>query len=329
VNGISAGWGPQWRILRDAHGPTLDAWAAVHSARRAASGGAELALPLPGGVLAEARVERATLTADEWIRGSLANSIGTLLFGRDVRDYHEADRAVLSLRRPPTQPLIQGEIGFEPFLAVSTSRDRSIPTRSAWSLTGRDQLERPNPAVAELHIASAVGGAAVRWVGAASEMAARGSVERAIETWGDTGFTRWTADGRFHTAGLWDDQFRVRASFRGTLGDEPAPPQRWTHVGGPGTIPTLPIAALRGDHLAFVEAAYAVPLPFGELPFVGAPQLRVAFATGTAWTAGTPMPRWEQSLGGGFDLSILRLHAWVDPRIDRPRPLFLLELAIP
>jgi hypothetical protein len=329
VDGVSVGWGPQWRIARAEFGPTLDAWGILRSARAPLGGGAELRLPLPGGVLAEARVERATLTADEWIRGALANSVEALLFGRDVRDYLESDRVVLTLRRPPRHALVEGEAGIEPFLAFSSSRDRSLATRSVWALTARSALERPNPDIDQARIGSAVVGAFLQWVGAASEISARASIEHAPAVWSDLTFSRFSGDGTFRTAGLWNDDIRVRAHLRGIIGNEPAPAQRWTHVGGPGTLPTLPAASIRGDNLAFLESAYSLPVPLVQLPFLGVPALRIALATGTAWQTGTGMPRWEQNLAGGLELAIFRFHAVVDPRVERPRPLFLLELAAP
>jgi len=48
----------------------------------------------------------------------------------------------------------------------------------------------------------------------------------------------------------------IEANFRGPLpGTETLPLQRWTFVGGSGTLYTFDIAEFRGDRLAFVGVA--------------------------------------------------------------------------
>lgn len=328
VDGLSVGWGPRILLTRREFGPTLDTWATVRSARSRFAGGAELRLPLHAGVELVGRAERATVTPELWIRGDLNNSLAVLAGGHDVRDYHETDRFAVMLRRR-VGGLIEGDVAFEPFASFTSARDRSLEALAPWTARGRDKVSRVNPPVTDSLIRTLEVGTGVRWVGSASALVLGAGIEHAPERWNSSKFTRWAADFRFETAGLWRDRVGLRAHHRGTLGDTPAPPQRWTHVGGPGTLPTLSMAAHRGDQLVFLESSYMIPVPFVDLPLLGTPTARASFVTGTAWHADTPMPAWEQNLGLGFAASYFVVQAFVDPRISRPRPVFQLELTLP
>jgi hypothetical protein len=328
VDGLSVGWGPRLWLTRREFGPALDAWGTVRSARSRLGGGAELRLPLLGGFELLGRAERATVTPDRWIRGDLNNSLSVLAGGHDVRDYHETDRVAVMLRRR-NSALIDGEVAFEPFVSLISARDRPLDSQAPWTVRGRDRVTRVNPPVTDSLIRSFELGTGIRWVGAASALTLGLGFEHAPERWNTVDFSRWVTDFRFQTSGLWQDRVGVRAHHRGTLGDTPAPPQRWTHVGGPATLPTITMAAHRGDQLVFLETDYAIPLRFVRLPFVGTPAARATFATGTAWLAGTAMPDWEQNVGAGFEASYFVVQVFVDPRIPRPRPAFQVELTLP
>lgn len=329
VDGIALEWGPQWRILRREEGPTLDVWGGYRSARGALAGGARLGVPLGAGVEVTAVAERATVTNERWFRGDLENTLGALFLGRDPRDYYESDRLALELRRPLLHAPVSGEVGLGPYLRLSTSRDRSLAAAGPWSLLGGEGLRRPNPPVLEGRITSLVAGTALAWEGNTSRFDGAVAVERALGSHGDTAFTHWTGVARWQMQALWNHSLGVAAHARGTLGARPAPPQRWSFVGGAGTLPVLPLAQHRGDRLVLLTSDYTAPLGFVSLPLAGVPELRLLHATGTAWTTGEPMPEWEQNLGAGLRLSWLELQLWIDPAARRRRPTVLLQLVLP
>jgi hypothetical protein len=329
VDGLSVAWGPQWRIGGEESGPRVDAWVTVRSARRRLGGGVQFRSPLGGALDVTARAERATVTNEWWIRSDLANSVEAFFLGRDVRDYFESDQFSLQLGRAPALPGNAGTVTFSPYVAARYSSDRTLPTRSPWAVRGRSQLERPNLPVLETAIVSGEVGTLVEWRGDASRFQARALIEVGDPREGAERFTRWLGNGRWEMEALWNHSLSVSAHAMGILGDAVAPPQRWSFVGGAGTLPRLPVAALRGDNLVFVASRYDIPLAFVELPLVGSPSVELLHAAGTAWLTGDSPPSWEQNLGVGVSLTVVRLRAWVDPTIDRPRPTLLLEFAIP
>lgn len=327
VDGWTLAAGPAWRIGGGPGGARVDAWVSYRTARAALGGGAELVLPLRGEWALRARAARETATNDEWIRGPLSNTLAALFAGTDERDYWAADRGSLTLARAADDPLLEGEWLFAPRVALLASRDESLPTRDPWSLF--DELDRPNPFVAEGTVASVLAATAVRWQGRVSSFAGEGWVERTLPEAGDFDFTRWVAEGTFVTQGLRRDEVSVSARVMGTLGGEVAPPQRWSFVGGPNTLPTFEIAELRGDRLVFVEAAYGIPIQRYALPVLGPPTLRLEYRTGTAWLTGTEPPRWLQNVGARLEFSVLHAGVWVDPAAEGLSPTLLVDVALP
>lgn len=85
---------------------------------------------------------------------------------------------------------------------------------------------------------------------------------------------------------LADHMLRIEAYFQGPFpGTESLPLQRWTFVGGSGTLNTFDVAEFRGDRVVFVESKYIIPLP-ERLSFrlLGPPELELIHAIGMAWT---------------------------------------------
>ena len=80
-----------------------------------------------------------------------------------------------------------------------------------------------------------------------------------------------------------------------------------------------------GDHLAFADARYGIPLPV-TLPFVGAPSLQLLYASGAAWT-GDDSPRWTQNAGVGLLFTLVSASLYVDP--SDPKPRFVFTAAVP
>lgn len=323
VDGWSLRWGPVWRITGHEHGPRADAWVTLHSARRRPGGGGRLAVPLARGFAASTGAERATLSNERWSRSDVHNSAEAFLFGRDVRDYYESDRVWLRLGRDAGRPF-----GLAPYVQLSRSADRSLTPRRPWAVTARDRLERPTLAVSGRPIDALEAGSGAAWQGNSARLDARAAVEFLREADGGATVSRWTAHGRWSMDALWGHTLTVGGDATGTFGDRTAPPQRWSFVGGAATLPTLPVAARRGDHLVLLRTAYRAPVPVVELPLLGFPTLELLHAAGTAWPTGSAMPDWEQNLGLGIAFSFLRARAWTDPAADRLRPVVLLEAAL-
>jgi hypothetical protein len=327
VDGMSVSWGPEWRLTRREFGPRAEGWITLRSARSAVGGGGVLWIPLGDAVELVVRGERATRSTEDWIRSEAVNSIEALLAGRDVRDHHESDRVAIRVARRPAPAGRAPALEVLPFVELSGSRDRALPATRPWALTDRDALARPNLAVDEDEIRAVEAGISLSWLGRRSRAAGRLSAEHGRVREANTRFNRWHFGGRWEMDALWDHRLDVDAQAFGSFGDDPPPLQRWSFVGGAGTLPTFPVAAFRGDHLVHLRTRYAIPLPF-DLPLAGTPSLEALHATGTAWTDAVEMPAWEQNLGLGVAVSVVRLRAWVDPAESRPRPTWLVEAAI-
>lgn len=312
VNGVTARWGAHVLLRRDSVPPLLRGSVSYSTVRRAPGGSLSLDLPV-GGAWLTAEVARESFTNDAWIRGPLMNSLSALALRSDMRDYHEADAALIRLERRQRQPLIQGESFFGPRITVRASRDRSLEAADVWSLFGSEEPWRENPAIAEGEMFSVAPGAALEWRGALSWFRGDLVVEWAPPGIGDFEFAHLVSDALWTMPALWTHTLQLRGRTHQTLGDEPAPPQRWTILGGGGTIPTLPTARMRGDRLVFVETTYDIPLPWIHVPILGVPDLRLMHATGAAWITGDPMPPLEQSLGAGVRFFLAQVLVHVDP----------------
>lgn len=328
VDGLTVAAGPAFLFTGDPDGPRVDAWVSYRTARSSFGGGVSGSTPLGRALRLDARVERGTFSNEGWSRGDLANTLGSLVFANDYRDYWESDRAAVTLSRPHPEALIAGEYAWEPRVTVMAMRDRSLRNRDPWALF--DDFDRENPAVDEIEWASALVGAGFRWVGSTTTFTGDAAVEQAIPALGDEAdFTQWTVDGLWTMQALYLHQIGVRFRAMGTLGDEPALRQRRTILGGVPTLPTFEVASFRGDRLAYVRSTYGIPLPQRlALPILGPPTLRFTHAAGMAWLAGTPMPKWGQNLGAGIAFSFASADLFIDPA-DGFDPTLTLGLELP
>jgi hypothetical protein len=122
-------------------------------------------------------------------------------------------------------------------------------------------------------------------------------------------FTQTTVDGvvAFPTFGVQTLKFIGHGVFMG--GDEPR--QRWAYVGGPGSIPTIDMLAQGGDHLAYIDARYAIPIERVVLPMVGSPMVTLREVLGGA--AVNRFPTLAQATGVRLSLSVLYAEFLIDP----------------
>jgi len=328
VNGVTLTLPVRVLLARNDSGPRIDAWAAYRFENPdRAGGGVRVTVPLGfQNVRASLEASRATRTNDAWQRADLSNSLSVLISGRDYRDYWDADVLRLTVFRPVGKPLIAGESWLSPIGGVQWSSDRSLRGKEVFSVWESLDKNRPNPPVLEGHILSAFGGAEVRIVGRLSQLFAGAQVERSIPGSSDADFTQlvgqatYTATAfRTHTLSVY---LRGATSFASD-----APPQRYQILGGPATIPTLAVGQYRGDHLAFVDARYGIPLPL-QVPFVGQPSLQAAYVAGAAWT-GTHSPPWTQNIGAGLAFRFATLLLYADPTRGLGKSRLVFTLAIP
>jgi len=127
---------------------------------------------------------------------------------------------------------------------------------------------------------------------------------------GDRRFVQSTLHGEIRFPTFAAQEFWLTTHLVHTFGDT-APPQRWSYLGGAGTITTLPLLTLGGDRLLYVESNYYVPLQRFDLPILGTPSLTLRHIIGSAGVG--KLPSFEQNLGLRVALSFARFDAVVDP----------------
>lgn len=326
VDGLTVGWGTRFLIMPARSAAFVRAGVTYATERARVGGSAGLEVPLGGGAWLVADAERATATNEGWIRGAFANSLAAVAVASDARNYHESDVATLGMHVRPVQPIIQGETFIGPRLLVRASRDRSLAAGEPWTVSGGSW--RDNPAIDDGEIISVVGGITLNWRGVTSAFDGDVAGEWSPAGAGDHEVTQVVAEGRWLMSALWKHRIEVYTRAAAALGGEPLPRQRWSFVGGPGTLPTLEPGDRRGDNLLFVRSTYAAPVPHLRLPLVGEAEVHVTHAAGTAWVSGTELPRWDQNLGAGITLRPVNATVWIDPAASALDPVLSLALSI-
>lgn len=330
VNGVTLRGEVQLRPTRREGGPVVNAWGALRlQQENRLGGGVRWRVPLGVENLhLTGEASRATRSNDRWIYGDIANSVRAVTLGSDYRDYWDADLLRVMVERPVGKPLIAGESWLGPRFGAQLSRDRSLPTQAPWSLFGRGGLERENPEVLEGTIVSLLAGTTYAVRAPTSRFDGTLDVEHALAGAGDAGFTQALATGSYTARAMRTHELRVYFRAMAPLFGSDPPPQRSGILGGSGTLPSEPIAAFRGDHLVFVESAYAVPLPWIVLPVIGSPSVEALHVVGAAWEGGDE-PAWVQNAGAGLVFAFFAARAYVNPA-ERPlRPHFTFGFSIP
>lgn len=262
--------------------------------------------------------QRSTFSNDKWIRGDLLNSLTALAFGTDTRNYFRADR----IEATGTMDFAFGGFTVAPLFgglfenAWSTGASLG-PDTSVFSIFGRDEegIYRPNPAVVRGHIASLLTGFNGGWSSGdfTSRLTAR--VEYALSApqsslVDDFKFVQTTLDGRAGFKTFGSQRLELKSHAVLTSGDTP-PPQRHAYLGGSGTIPTLDLLEMGGDQLFFFDAAYVIPFERVSFKFVGSPQLRLRFITGSAGIS--ELPDFVQNVGVRVGFPMLGVEYLIDP----------------
>ena len=273
-------------------------------------------------------VGRNTFTNDSWIWSDLVNSASALAVGIDTRNYYRADRGEAVVHQ-----LFEMTTGtFQPYLGARLERGWSVAraigaTSYPWSVFDRDagdRMRRPNPAVLNASVKSLLLGGYFTWEAQRLQASINLANEGAALDVGSLRFVQSTlhAQIRFPTFGA--QQFYASTHVLYTFGDT-APPQRWTYLGGSGTLPTLSLLSLGGDRLFYLESNYYVPFVQWDLPIVGPPSLTLRHLIGSAGVG--KLPSFHQNLGLRLSLSFARADFVVDPATRETEFSFGLSLA--
>jgi hypothetical protein len=171
-------------------------------------------------------------------------------------------------------------------------------------------MRRPNPAIVQGTLASVL-------LGAYFDLEAQGiRFEMDVKNEGATfnvasrKFLQSTLDMQIRFPTFRAQEFYLNTHVIETFGDI-APPQRWGYFGGSGTIPTLGLLSMGGDHLVYVESNYFIPVQRLDLPVLGSPSLTLRHLIGSAGVG--KLPSFEQNLVFRFALSFGRVDVAVDP----------------
>lgn len=258
---------------------------------------------------------RATFTNETWIRSDLLNSVTTLFGGSDTRNYYRADRGEVAIGRIYRSPSVEAESygGVQTERAWSVGSPDTLGSRP-WSLVGRgdaDNLARANPPVTRGRISGAFLGALVQWRVADVRVSGTGRLEVPWETPGDAAFAQLTLNGTILFPTFRTQRFRADVHVVATPGDS-APPQRFSYLGGSGTLPVIrdPLL-LGGDQLVMVESRYEVPIDRLRLPFAGSPIVALRHRIGSAGVQ--RLPRFTQNVGVMVAVGFIGVEYAIDP----------------
>lgn len=305
VDGVTLGWGATARAAALPAQPQLSVDARFHTVgARQGEGTVELALHPTGGTRVGVLAERRTRSMDDWIRGDVANSLSYLLGLDDFRNYYQADRVRLELASTRRR-------GWAPAIWVGREDADSLTARPLTVLFGNDDDVRRNPGVDDGAAWAAGAEVTYRRRTAESRLVGRIAAEAADSTvGGDFSYLMGEVSLAYEGPGVGSHTVEAygigRFDVAGTL-----PRQRWSALGGTGTLPVLETLELRGPRLLFASATYLVPIePLGA-PVVGAPKLFVRNAAGTAWREDGTF-RLEDNVAVGVRYLFLELAAAVD-----------------
>jgi hypothetical protein len=262
-----------------------------------------------------AGAERTTATNERWIRGDLDNSVSFLLLGKDYRDYFEVDRGFAEIRRT----LEQGPRTTTAFLRAQVEDARTLQAGTPWTFFGTARTD--NVRVDDGRISSLLAGSRMTWdhplhvIGLSGQIEAAGAVLNGAHS-----FNGYSLDVDWAMAALADHTLRVQAHVQGPLpGTDSLPRQRWSYVGGSGTLYTFDWAEFRGDRVVLVETRYIMRLRPLRLRVLGTPDLELLHITGMAWTADESRP-FEQNVGVRLRYAIANVRFLTNPtdfRADR------------
>jgi hypothetical protein len=312
VNGLSVGWGPRvnWARPRLSVEPVITYRSDLGDIDPDVRG----RLDLSRVSAVTAAVGRTTLTNEGWIRGPYLNSF-SLITGTDVRNYRRANRIDVRYERE-----LEREWGvIIPMVGVLAERSRSVPpgngaTSGPWSLLKRNDSEegmlRPNPPILPGTVSSVIGGGEVVWESEGVKVGGTALLEGAVGAPNDDRFGQVTVDFRIDFPTFRDHTFRFEAHGLTTFG-EVAPPQRFSYLGGSGTLPTMDLLSMGGGQLVFLESRYTIPITQIAIPLLGSPTVSLRHMIGSAGV--DKLPGFVNNVGVRLAMSLLKADFTIDP----------------
>ena len=260
---------------------------------------------------------RGTFSNDRWIRSDLINSLVSFGLGHDSRNYFRGDRAEARLTSALKLPIEVATV----FIGARTERDWSTgwqlgPRRGPYSVLGKSDttngMLRANPAIDPGHITSAIAGGHGEYNGSLGAVTFDMLLEAAGKSPVGGNFQQLTLDEGLSLHTIADQHIQVGGHLVTTSTNTRTPAQRFAYIGGSGSLATVDLLALGGDHLYFVDVLYVIPIAAIDLPFVGSPYIAPHFASGAASVGGFGRP--VQNLGGRIGVSMFTIDYLVNPR---------------
>jgi hypothetical protein len=212
-----------------------------------------------------AEAYRDTRTPDGWKVGARENDVWMLLARTDLRNYYDAEGVRLAISTSDLRP-------WGVTLALQSEHDKSLvqdPFFTLGTLFGDDEDFRPNPSVFEGRLVSA--SLEARFLTASSQSPALrvpgwnlgAGLERAwTGLGGDVSFWRGTLHVRRYTRLAERHWLNARAYVTGpVLGTDVLPRQRFTYLGGAGSLPGFDTLELEGDRGVLGSLEYTFQLP--------------------------------------------------------------------
>ena len=308
VDGLVLPWGP--RIMLDTGRIVIDPLVTYRSDLGAIDPSLTGRIAMGRLTSLEVRAARGTFTNDAWIQSDIPNSMTALFAGHDYRNYWRADRgeALLQRRWERAATSLALEIGGR------TERAWSVSAGGPWSVFGRNDVEdgmrRPNPAVMHGRITSALAGGRFEWERQKVTLMTRLLTETSIDAPDDSRFTQGTLDALVGFPAFRDHTFSFEAHVVHTFGDR-APPQRFSYLGGSGTLPTFELLEFGGDQLLFFESRYSIPFERIRVPLLGAPVLMLRHMIGMAGV--DSLPPFEQNIGLRLRVGPIKVDWTIEP----------------
>jgi hypothetical protein len=312
VNGASVPLGPSFSLFGGR--AELDALLTYRSDLGKIDPAIVAGLELSRRLRLRAEAQRGTFTNDAWIWSNLVNSLSGLALGTDTRNYYRADRAELTLHR-----LWEGaSTNIEPFIGGRVERGWSVgpavgERRGPWSILNRNDplgMWRANPSIVAGSISSALAGSSLEWLVQDVRVRAHTLGEMSFTAPRDERFTQVTSDLDIDFPTFKDHEYTLDVRWVTTFGRVP-PPQRFSYLGGSGTLPFLELLEQGGDELLLVDQRYTIPLLQRPLKLLGVPMLLLRHRLGSAGVA--RLPEFEQVVGVGVLLTFLKVEIHMDP----------------
>ncbi len=177
-------------------------------------------------------------------------------------------------------------------------------------------MRRPNPAIQDGPASSILAGSTLQWESQDVTLSAQSRGELSVSAPGNRRFVQVKSDVRGSLPAITEHEYAFAVHWVITLGDTP-PAQRFVYLGGPGTLPFHDPLVQGGDQLLLIDQRYSIPLLRVMLGAFGNPSLQFRHRLGSAGIGA--LPRFEQMVGVGLSLTIVRGEVQMDPATGKLR----------